>query len=465
MSQISPQILLRYGRQNQPIRVPIQDLLIDPPAQTQLAEDSDAGTLTLNVANITNFAINQSLLIGDPGNENSEIVKTSASVAPVNGVITLAFATTYAHPASTTVTVLYYDNVQYWKGPTDSAPTTLLGSHNIIADGLTTDYNDTAASTGYYYARFHSTIGSTNSVFSAPSPVTAYDMFSARAIIDAALGMINKQTSPVFSDEYAFQQIDACQMEVLREFKRWSFMQSFNTIIGTTAAGTWKVPTPDDLDDNLTYKSIWNFRIGREYDMVWVDKAEWDALIQGVGYSTVVSATPAGGTSLILDSTKDFTAEGAIQLGSNTYTFNSNNTNTNTLTLASVLLNNAVADQDVFQFVGLGYPSYWTIWDGFIYHWPPTSTPYQGRNYWLDYYKKLIQTTTDYQSIVLPDPTVVQYYLAWKFLLRMNNGEETDASKGFYNNFILRREKMKQKESTNRNFILNPDLGGGGGYY
>jgi hypothetical protein len=465
MSQISPQILLRYGRQNQPVRVPISDLLVDPPASTYLSGNSLAGDTNLSVQNTTNFAINQILLIGDPGNGNSEIVRTSSVTPPTSSAITLQSPTVFSHTSSTPVVVLYYDQVQIFNALTTSGAKTLLTTASLNANQDTTDYDDVAGSSGYYFARFRNSVGSTVSTYSAPSPVDAYGMFSARAIIDAALGMINKQTSDVFSDEYAFVQIDNCQMEVLREFKRWSWMQSFNTIIGTTQTGTWKIAVPTDMDDQVTYKSIWNFRIGREYDMVWVDKAEFDALIQGTAYSTVDALTLTGATSLVLDSTKDFNAtSGAIQVGPNVYTYSANNTLTNTLTLASPLVADVPADQDVFQFASLGYPVYWTIWDGFIYHWPIVGPSYTGRNYWLDYYKKLTQTTTDDQNIVIPDPTVVQYYLAWKFLLRMNNGEETPASQGFYNNYVLRRDKMKQKESVNRNFIFNADLDGGNYY-
>lgn len=464
MSQISPVVETNYGRQNQPIKVPIASLLLDPVAQTFLTADAEAGDGALTVANITNFAKNQILLIGDPGNQNSEIIKTSSVTSPAGTNITLNANLTFAHTANTPVVTMYYDKVEISTATTTTGSKTILDTIFIPANELVTQLNDPIANTGYYFARWYNTITTTFSPYSAPSPVGGYTILSARAIIDASLATINKKTSEVFSDEFAFQMIDACQMEVLREFKRWSFMQAFNIIIGTTAIGTWKIATPDDLDDDLTYKSIWNFRVGREYDMVWVDKAEFDALIQGIGYSTVVSDTAAGASSLILDSTKDFTAQGAVQVGSLTYTFTANDPTTNTLTLQTPLLSNAPADQDIFQFVGLGYPTYWTIWDGFIYHWPPTSSPYGGRNYWLDYYKKLIQTTSDFQEIVIPDPTVVQYYLGWKFLLRMNNGLENDASKGFYNNYIIRRDKMKQKESTNRNFILNPDLESGGYY-
>ena len=136
-----------------------------------------------------------------------------------------------------------------------------------------------------------------------------------------------------------------------------------------------------------------------------------------------------------------------------------NTRSTGVLTLGSALINNYALGQDVFQFASLGLPTYWTIWGGYIYHWPAISSSYNNRNYYLDYYKALTQITSDSDQIVLPDPTVVQYYLAWKFLLKLNNGEETDASKAVYSNYILRREKMKQKESINRNFILNPDIG------
>ncbi len=458
MSQIRPQIQMRYGRQNQPVRVPISNMLVDPVAQTYLQSDIAAGSSSIIVQNITNFATNQILLIGDPGNQNSEIIKTSG--APSGSTITLATNTKFAHTASTPVTTLYYDLVQVFTATTVTGSKTQLGSDlTIPANQLFTDYNDLAASTGFYFARWKNSISSTTSDYSEPSPVTAYTLSSARSIIDAALGMINKKTSNVLTDEYAFQNIDACQMEVLREFKRWSFMQSFNTIIGTAKTGSWKIAVPADCDDQNTYKSLYNFRIGKELDMVWVDKEAWDDLIAGIAYSTLAVAAAVSDTTLTLANSTDFTDEGTIQVGPNQYTWTANNRTTNVLSLGSAVTAIAPVGQDVFQFASLGYPTYWTIWAGYIYHWPAIGSSYNNRNYYLDYYKSLTLITSDYDNIVLPDPTVVQYYLAWKFMLKLQNGEETDASKAMFDNYVLRREKMKQKESINRNFILNPDIG------
>ena len=68
-----------------------------------------------------------------------------------------------------------------------------------------------------------------------------------------------------------------------------------------------------------------------------------------------------------------------------------------------------------------------------------------------------MQIQRDSDTIVLPDPTVVQYYVAWKFLLRINNGEETDASKQMKQNYLDRRDRMKKEEWMNRKFIFKPN--------
>ena len=55
MSLICPQILMRYGRQNQPIRVPIENQLIDPVAQSYIAADTTAVSSSIVVQNGINF--------------------------------------------------------------------------------------------------------------------------------------------------------------------------------------------------------------------------------------------------------------------------------------------------------------------------------------------------------------------------------------------------------------------------
>jgi hypothetical protein len=62
--------------------------------ETFLTAEATAGVSTLTVGNIKNFAINQILLIGELGDENSEIIKTHTATAPTGSTITLLSALT-----------------------------------------------------------------------------------------------------------------------------------------------------------------------------------------------------------------------------------------------------------------------------------------------------------------------------------------------------------------------------------
>jgi hypothetical protein len=457
MSQVRPKILLRYGRQNQPVRVPTQDMLIDPPAQTFLTTDALTATASIEVGNILNFAINQILLIGELGNQNTEIIKTHGSTAPSGSSITLANNLRFTHTAGTPVTVMSYDQVEISNAATVAGAKTVLGSVITIAGNqLNTEYNDVAASAGYYFARWKNSITSSFSAYSDPSPITAYTIYSARSIIDGALGLINQTQSEVFSDEFAFQMIDMCQMEVLREFKRWSFMQAFDTIIGETSTGQWKIALPDDCDDQNTTKSVYTFRIGKEQEMIWVDKEEFNALIQGIAYSDLTTPIIVGSTSIVLVDTSDFTDSGSILIGENTYTYSANDRSTGTLTMSASTTTNDAGQTAFQQAGGAGLPTYYTVHSGYLWHWPMTSGVYDNRNYYLDYYKKQLQITKDSDEVVVPDASLLHYYLAAKFLIRQANGAITGDAQKMLDLYDARVLKLKQKETPNRKFIFKP---------
>ncbi len=111
---------------------------------------------------------------------------------------------------------------------------------------------------------------------------------------------------------------------------------------------------------------------------------------------------------------------------------------------------------DVFQGATLGLPQYWTIYGGYIYYSPNTSSTYNNLNLYMDYYIKQTAITGDYDTVIIPDMMVIIYYLCWKFLKKLNNGEETPGSQSYMNQYIARREKMKQKETLGTTFKLRP---------
>lgn len=457
MAQIRPKILLRYGRINLPIRVPMIDQTVDA-LNTFLTADTASASTTLTVKNITGFAINKILLIGEAGNQGSEIIKTSTSVAPTGSTVTLASATVFPHSSSTIVRIIPFDQVEISNASTVGGTKTVLTTASLVANSEATEYNDTVSTGGYYFARYKNSITSAFSPYSDAAPYGGYTIYSARSVIDKSLGELNKKTSEVLSDEFAFQQIDNFQEEVLREQKRWSFMMSFDSSLGQALTGNWRIAVPTDIDDNYTNKSIWNFRIGKQPDMIFVDKSKWDEIVSFVANTTLAVSISVSDTTVTLTNSSDFDDGGTISIGANQYAFTANNRTTNVLTLSTASTTTNTAGADVFQGASLGDPTYWTIWSGYIYHYPLVGASYNQRNYYLDYYKAQTQITKDSDLLIIPDSTAGQYYLQWKFLKKLNNGEETQSSLAARDSYVDRRERLKIKNPLGRTFRLKPRI-------
>jgi hypothetical protein len=435
------------------------NLVVDTP-QTFLTSDTAASSSTLTVKNISGFAINQVLIIGDLGNQGTEIIKTHASTAPTGSTITLASATVFPHSSSTVIRVLQYDEAEFSTATTIAGAKTVLTTTNIWADNDSTNYIDNSGATGYYFGRFYNSITSTFSSYSSPIPVAGYGVLSARAVIDSALKGINKKTSEVLSDSFAFGELDNFQTEVLRELKRWSFMQKFNSIIGQATTGSWKIAVPTDLDDQNTNKSVYNLRLGTNARLDWVDKEKFDELLGDMAFTTIASTLNVGDATMTLTNSGDFEASGTVTIGAYTYSYTANNTQTGVLTLSVVVPTGQgqSVGADVFLNPQSGLPNYWTTFGGYIYWLPITASEYNGNNMYLDYYIAQTRITSDSQNLIVPDPTAAIYYLQSKFIKALNNGQTTPDSQEYDAKYVDRVKKMKQKEVLGKTFKLRPRI-------
>lgn len=439
------------------------NLVIATP-MTFLLSDAAAGDTTLNVGNTTGFEANQIIIIGSLGNESSEIVTINSVAAP--STITIINGTSYPHSASTSMQLTQYDQAEFSTAGSTSGSKTILNTINIWADNVSTNYIDTTVSSGYYFGRFYNSLTNTYSGYSDPIPVSGYGLYAARTIINAALGEINKQTSEVLSDSFAFQMLDAFQTDVLKELKRWSFMQKFDFIAGQFNVGEWTIDLPSNIDDAETNKSIYNIRVGTNGRLAWIDKAKWDDFVFNLAYTTLASDLNAGDLTMALIDSSDFNfanaqntdGSGTVVIGNNSYNYSENDPNTGILTLTTVITsdNEAVAGNWVFQNANQGLPQYYTVFDGKIWYYPITSEEYHKRNAYMDYYVQQTKIASDSDTILVPDPMAASLFLQWKFLKKLNNGQEDASSIAAQNNYLKRREKLKSKEVLNRNFLLHP---------
>jgi hypothetical protein len=455
MAEIRPRLSILYGRENQPIRIPIVDLVVKN-TKTFLTTDTASGSTSLTVKSTVDFDADDILLIGEPGNEGTEIITSLSSTTPYV-TMTISTATRFDHSANSFIRVIDYDEVEIASATALTATKEAITTPTLVGDSLETIATLTTPSTGFYFARFFNTKTNSYSPYSDGVPVAGYTLYMARSIIDNALRMINKTTSDVMSDEYAFSEINNCQIEVIREFKRWSFLQEFNANLGALTVGNWRVALPSDCDDQNTNKSVWNFRIAAEKNLIWRDKEQWNALTQSVIYSTLSSPIAVGTVSVYVTDSSDFADDGSFEARGLSYDYTANDRENGILTMTASTTT-AISGDDIFQNASSGNPTYWTTHGGYAYFYPILSDSYDQRDGHMDYYKKMTEIVSDTTEIVLPDPTVVQYYLAWKFLLRQNSGKEDGASRSMYNQYVSRRERLKSKETMNRTVRLKPTL-------
>lgn len=436
------------------IKIQNQNLVQATP-YTILTSNTAAGVTSLTVKNITGFADDQILILGELGNQGSEIVAINAT--PSGSTISLAVATKFPHSASTPVQVIQYDQVEFSTAATVAGSKTVLATVDLWAYNDTTNYIDDAGSSGYYFGRFKNTATSTFSGYSDPIPVSGYGIYTARSIVDSALSEINKTTSETLSDSFAFSMLDAFQTDVLRELKRWSFMQRFDEIIGSLELYTWKVAMPTDIDDQNTNKSIYNIRIGRNNRLIWIDKAKWDDFLSNMAYTTLSTSVALNDPTITLTDSGDFDETGVIKVLGNTYTYTANDRATGILTLSEVSTTTNTAGEDVFQNPQEGLPQYFTVFGGYVWYLPIAGSPYEDKNIYMDYYAKQTRITQDSDEIVVPDALMASYFLQWKFLKKLNNGSETEGSLGAMEQYLARRQTLKKKEIMNRTYHLRPN--------
>lgn len=451
-SKIRPKIRITYGRVNAPLRVSLNDLLLNSQL-TYLTNDFASGVSSLTVPNIYGIEKNQVLYVGSPGAEGSEIINTHGSTAPSGNTVTLASSTLRAHSNSDEVRVIPYDQVEY------SYATILTGSKNVITTvtmdvSKETVYYDSSVTTGYYFARFKNSITNIFSGYSDGCPVGSYAVNTARYAIDSALGELNKDESSVFSDEYGFVQINNCQQEVKKELKRWSWLQVFGATTEAVVGG-WRIAVPDDIEDKETNKSIYNFSVGDAKNITWVDKEQWNNITSEVAYSQLRVAISVGNTSIYLNNSSDFDDSGAIQIGDTTIDYTANDKDTGTLTISSSTVSFDLGTE-VFQNATYGVPQYFTVHAGYIWHYPILSSEYDQNDYNLDYYSDITAIISDSDELSVPDNILVKDYLVSAYIRRMNNGEDTEGSTVSYQKFLARLKKLKQTETMNRRIVMKP---------
>lgn len=225
--------------------------------KTYLSDGSSIGATTIYVRNADRIAANDRIMIGEMGQEKTEIVTVSAVDS---GKLSATIgATKFSHSADDPVTVMQFDQVRYYKSTTGSTGTySLITTVDLDVDNaeLQTIYDDTTgtASTYYKVSMYHS-IDLIESAFSDPIQGSGFDRRQVGAIVDQILQEVgDTREVNVTRNELLGYFNDVNDDLTINVSKPYDFLHARTTLNRT--ANTNYIDFPTDSLDNQT---MWKF--------------------------------------------------------------------------------------------------------------------------------------------------------------------------------------------------------------
>lgn len=171
-----------------------------------LSTNYAASVSSLVIVNSNGFADNDYVLLGEFGSETSEVVQATTVTASTH-TLTLGSATKFAHPETTKVTILPYNQARfYWTSTaTYATGTPVTGYIDIQADDFFTKASDTTHTTGFGWFVFYNSTTTAATVNSNAIPYGDFDANSVKKIFDSFFSLLNNNELRLVSNDDAFR--------------------------------------------------------------------------------------------------------------------------------------------------------------------------------------------------------------------------------------------------------------------
>lgn len=435
--------------------------LLREAGQTSLSSSATSGGSTLTVYSISDFAVNQVLLIGEFGQEGSEIIKTHASTAPSGTTITLASNLVKSHPKDVKVYVIPFDQVQFYHATTSTGDKTLLSTSNVDEEAIETTYKDTTYTSGYFFTRFYNSINSNYSEYSDPIPYAGFSSNTVGYIVNTVMSEMNKEFGKKLTYESVISEINSCLRYIRGELKTWSNVQEFDYILDQMNRGEYSWSLPSTYYDKNSNRSMLQVRVGDSSPLEYKDKREFDKHFRDVSVSQVYTQAEIDDTSLVLDSTDDFPTSGTVTVYINNTAYNidftANDKDTNTLTTEAITVQIPI-DTNVWYGESESTPRYFTIYDGYIKIFPLTDSTNYGKNILLDFYTDIVEVDSDADEITLARHDMIKHWLKWQIRNITERNGMTDLNDGDWLLFNAILQNAKRRESSGQKRRMYPRI-------
>lgn len=442
------------------------------------------GGATLAVQSILGFqnldtSSGQIVIIGEIGNERTEILRTSNSTSPSAAYkwIYLRDTMQFDHPQDTKVTVGDFNRADIqWSATTTGTKSSIMAYPlPLQPDQLETLYNDSSQTTGYYFVRFNETVGNTNSDWSDPIPFGDFDDNSVMKIKKRALDQCNEVVDgKILTNELLNQWLWEARREYHNANGRRPFRRKFNMIIGTALTGSYRIELPVDVDSPYSGQNVYGVRIGANPNMNYYDKKQWDFDYISKPHSTLdVPYTRGVSTSIWLANGRDFTQSGVVSIEGMNITYIKVTGSQNSLTItAHGSYPSASGGSDVWQNQTYGLPDKFTVWSNpegsaYIYFNRPIDTAYVNENIYADYYRSVVAYNSDADILDEPSYDMFVDYLSYKIRQRKNNGGtpvirsksgQVTIADVDYQNWLTKKNDALSSEYLGTEIRMKPDV-------
>lgn len=225
--------------------------------KSYLSNPYSVGVTSISVKNNNRFAANDRIMIGEMGQEKTEVVTVSSVNANGNDVV--IGATLFSHSADDPVYQLRFDQVKFYRSTTTSTGSyTNVSTQNMDVDNadLMTKYDDTAGLSSYFYKfTFYHSIAAVESAYSDITGGQGWRREQVGSVINEILQEVSdpnevhitrQEMLGYFNDVNDDLQINAS--------KPYSFLHSRTTL--TRTAATNYIDFPTDTNGKMT---MWKF--------------------------------------------------------------------------------------------------------------------------------------------------------------------------------------------------------------
>ena len=398
------------------------DLILNTYKST-LRTSATSGSSTISVQSIANFAVNKILLIGEPGSEGSEIINTSASVAPSGNTVTLASNLTKDHPSDVSVYVILFDQVEFSYSATIGGANSVLAISNVDPEQEETMYTDSTHSNGYYYTRFKNSIFGTFGDYSDPIPFDGVNSNTVSFAFTTAMDELYAKYSKKLTYELLLGWTNQMLRLVRGKLKKWGEYETFNYDMADLVQGVQKYAIPTDVYNQNGISSFMNVRIGNDLPLIGIDNSEYIIATENVTYTEVTTQPTIGDTTLTLDDTNDLDDSGTVSIfvSGTKYdvTYTTNTRSTNTLSGIPASGDGSITyafpiDSPTWQNISQSTPQYFSVQNGYMYLWPMISSDFAGHNLIVDYQSDITEVNSDGDVIYGPRFDMLIQFLKWK---------------------------------------------------